>query len=185
MGIKVIFNYILLLLFLIGGLLEATSPKESNSSIYESSFTSISQKDCQTLESDNLGSIEECESFAGIKVVLIEGDTKQSIILTRDNKRYELNFGSLVSQGFISLNSDLEWLYNRQEFDNPLSMIIGLEVDEDSGDVEKTISYYLISKITEKDICVVGKIKTKNSNDKLVHEMAKKANQMPCISVIK
>jgi hypothetical protein len=153
--------------------------------MYESSYTSIAQKDCQTLESDNLGSIEECESFAGMKVIVIEGDTKQGIILTRDNKRYELDFGSLVSQGFISLNSDLEWRYKRQEFDNPRAMILRLEVNEDEDDVEKVTSYALISKITENEICVVGKIKTEENQDELVRKMAEEAISMPCLSSIK
>jgi hypothetical protein len=120
-----------------------------------------------------------------MKVIVIEGDTKQGIILTRDNKRYELDFGSLVSQGFISLNSDLEWRYKRQEFDNPRAMILRLEVNEDEDDVEKVTSYALISKITENEICVVGKIKTEENQDELVRKMAEEAISMPCLSSIK
>ncbi len=182
---KKIFISLLILFFLGQVLLEAKNSKKSNSdSVYDSSFSSISQKDCQILESDNLGSIEECESFAGMKVVVIEGDTKQGIVLTRDNKRYELDFGSLVTQGFITLHSDLEWVYRREEFDNPIAMILRLEVDDDSDDThEKVIPYSLVSKITEKDICIVAKVETDDSKDKLVRDIAQKANSMPCISI--
>ena len=186
MNKKITFTYVLALFLFGQGLIEAEQNNVvSSDSMYESSYTSIAQKDCQTLESDNLGSIEECESFAGMKVIVIEGDTKQGIILTRDNKRYELDFGSLVSQGFISLNSDLEWRYKRQEFDNPLAMILRLEVNEDEDDVEKVTSYALISKITENEICVVGKIKTEENQDELVRKMAEEAISMPCLSSIK
>jgi hypothetical protein len=186
MNKKITFTYVLALFLFGQGLIEAEQNNVvSSDSMYESSYTSIAQKDCQTLESDNLGSIEECESFAGMKVIVIEGDTKQGIILTRDNKRYELDFGSLVSQGFISLNSDLEWRYKRQEFDNPRAMILRLEVNEDEDDVEKVTSYALISKITENEICVVGKIKTEENQDELVRKMAEEAISMPCLSSIK
>jgi hypothetical protein len=186
MNKKITFTYVLALFLFGQGLIEAEQNNVvSSNSMYESSYTSIAQKDCQTLESDNLGSIEECESFAGMKVIVIEGDTKQGIILTRDNKRYELDFGSLVSQGFISLNSDLEWRYKRQEFDNPRAMILRLEVNEDEDDVEKVTSYALISKITENEICVVGKIKTEENQDELVRKMAEEAISMPCLSSIK
>jgi len=185
MNKKITFTYLLALFFLGQGVVEAEQKEPKNNSMYESSYTSIAQKDCQTLESDNLGSIEECESFAGMKVIVIEGDTKQGIILTRDNKRYELDFGSLVSQGFISLNSDLEWRYKLQEFDNPRAMILRLEVNEDEDDVEKVTPYALVSKITEKEICIVGKVQIEENQDKLVHLMVEKAYEMPCISSIK
>jgi len=182
MNKKITFTYLLALFFFGQGLVEAEQKELKCDLMYESSYTSIAQKDCQTLESDNLGSIEECESFAGMKVIVIEGDTKQGIILTRDNKRYELDFGSLVSQGFIALNSDLEWRYKFQEFDNPCAMILRLEVNEDEGNVEKVTPYALISKITEKEICIVGKVPIEENQDKLLQVMVEKASKMPCLS---
>ena len=183
MNKKITFIYLLVMFFLGQMLLEANQKELSKDLLYESSYTSIAQKDCQTLESDNLGSIEECESFAGMKVVVIEGDIKQGIILTRDNKRYELNFRSVVSEEFIYLSLDLEWRYKRQEFDNPVAMIIRLDANDDEED--KITSYSLVSKITEKEICIVGKIKLEENQNKLVHKMAEDAYQMPCISSIK
>ena len=130
MNKKIILIYIIGLLIFGLGFVEANNKKNrKNSSIYESSYTSIAQKDCRTLESDNLGSIEECESFADIKVMIIEGDIKQGITLTRDGKQYELNFRNAVSYAFISLGLELEWRYRRNEFDNPIALIVSLEVN--------------------------------------------------------
>jgi len=183
---KITFVYLVILFCLGQGLIEAEEKSMERDSFYESSFSSVAQKDCQTLESDNLGSIEECESFAGMKVIVIEGDIKQGIILTRDNKRYELDFGSLLSQGYIALNSDLEWIYQYQEFDNPSAMILRLKVDEDNDTMKETITpYSLVSKVTEDEICFVGKVKTGDSNDKLVRKMAEEAPTMPCILLSK
>ena len=154
-------------------------------SLYESSYTSIAQKDCQTLESDNLGSIQNCESFANMKVTVIEGDIRQSITLTRDEKKYELNFWNTISYGFSSLGLELEWRYKRNQFDNPMGMIVRLEVNEDDEDSEKVTSYLIVSKITEKEICVVGKVSPRKSQVESAREMLEQSEQMSCLGSLK
>jgi len=159
--------------------------KERELSLYESSYTSIAQKDCQTLESDNLGSIQECESFAGMKVTVIEGDIRQSITLTREGKQYDLNFWNTISYGFSSLGLELEWRYLHNQFDNPVGVIVRLEVNEDEDDMEKVTSYLVVSKITEKEICVVGKVTPQKSQKESAREMVEKSATMSCISTLK
>ncbi|RUM67661.1 MAG: hypothetical protein DSZ07_08285 [Sulfurovum sp.] len=185
MNKQITFIYLSILFFFGQVSLKAEHKESSNNSIYETIYTSIDEKDCQTLESDNLGSIEECESFAGMKIIVIEGDMKQAIIVIRDNKRYELDLKSVIPNGFISLGLDLKWIYKHQEFDNPVAMLAHLDVNEDKEDIEKVTSYSLVSKITEKEICIVGKIKIEKNKDKLAYKMAEEAYDMPCISSIK
>ena len=151
-------------------------------SLYESSYTSIAQKDCQTLESDNLGSIQNCESFAGMKVTVIEGDIRQSITLTRDDKKYELNFWNTISYGFSSLGLELEWRYKRNQFDNPIGMIVRLEVNEDDEDMEKVTSYLVVSKISEKEICMVGKVSPRKNQHESARIMLEKSAEMSCLN---
>jgi hypothetical protein len=185
MNKKITLMYILGL-FLFGlNYVKANNKKSDNCSIYESSYTSIAQKDCRTLESDNLGSIEECESFADMKVTVIEGDIKQGITLTRDNQRYELNFRNAISYSFISLGLELEWRYKRNEFENPLALIVRLEVNNDLENLDKTTSYLIVSKITEKEICIVGKIKSQKNQDDIARQMAEKSKTLSCISSLK
>jgi len=185
MNKQITFIYLSILFFFGQVSLKAEHKESSSDSIYETIYTSIDEKDCQTLESDNLGSIEECESFAGMKIIVIEGDMKQAIIVIRDNKRYELDLKSVIPNGFISLGLDLKWIYKHQEFDNPVAMLAHLDVNEDKEDIEKVTSYSLVSKITEKEICIVGKIKIEKNKDKLAYKMAEEAYDMPCISSIK
>jgi len=162
--------------------LQANNRELDSYSMYESSYTSIAQKDCRTLESDNLGSIEECESFADMKVTVIEGDIKQGITLTRESRRYELNFRSAVSYDFISLGLELEWRYKRNQFDNPIALITRLDVNDDQENLDKITSYLVISKITEKEICVVGKVEPQKNQDEIARRMAEKSSKMSCIS---
>lgn len=189
MNKKFTFIYVISL-FLLGVLSAHANSNYENSeeeklSMYESSHTSIAQKDCRTLESDNLGSIQECESFAGMKVTVIEGDIRQSITLARDDKKYELSFWNTISYGFSSLGLELEWRYLHNQFDNPVGVIVRLDVNEDEEDSEKVTSYLVVSKITEKEICVVGKVAPQSSQHEVARAMVEKADEMECISSLK
>jgi len=184
MNKRVTFIYLISLLFL-GGIVHAENHHDKSESdefsIYESSYTSIAQQDCQTLESDNLGSIQECEPFAGMKITVIEGDVRQSITLTREDKKYELNFWNTISSGFSSLGLTLEWRYKRNHKDNPLGMIVRLEVNEDEEDLDKVTSYLVVSKITEQEICVVGKVEPQKDQNDVAQRMVESATQMTCL----
>jgi hypothetical protein len=184
MNKRVTFIYLVFLLSL-GGILHAENHHDKSESdalsIYESSYTSIAQKDCQTLESDNLGSIQECEGFADMKVTVIEGDVRQSIALTRADKKYELNFWNRVSSGFSSLGLTLEWRYKRNQSDSPFALIVRLEVNEDEEDLDKVTSYLVVSKITDKEICVVGKIDPQANQNIIAQKMAESATEMSCL----
>jgi len=155
---------------------------EKNNSNFTSSYTSIDQKDCLTLDSDNLGSIQECEPFNDIKVKVIEGDIRQSISLTRDKKEYDLEFWTTVSAGFSSLGSKIEW---RHQIGNPLKlvgMIVRLDVNEDSDDLDNMTSYLVVSKITQETICVVGKIMPEKRQNELAREMLDSVKELPCLT---
>jgi len=67
---KKIITFIILFLLVIITL----HAQEQVVSMNSSSYTSIDQKDCITLDSDNMGSVQECESFSDIGVKVIEGD---------------------------------------------------------------------------------------------------------------
>jgi len=185
MNKKITLIYILGMLLFGLGYIQADNKESDNDSLYESSYTSIAQKDCRTLESDNLGSIEECESFADIKVTVIEGDIKQGIMLRRDGKNYELNFRNAISYTFISLGLELEWRYKRNQFDNPIALITRLDVNNDPEDPEKISSYLVVSKITDNEICIVGKIEAQKNKNQMAKDMAEKSSTMSCIETIK
>ena len=156
----------------------ADEAKQSN---YTSSYTSIEQKDCLTLDSDNLGSIQECEPFNDIKVKVIEGDIRQSIALTRNEKEYNLEFWSTVSPAFSSLGTKIEW---RHQIGNPKElkgMIVRLEVNDDPEDLDHVTSFLVVSKITVEKICVVGKILPQEKQNEVAREMLDSSTELPCL----
>lgn len=175
MNKKITFGIIFFLLTLI---LQA---ENESVSIYTSAYTSIDQQDCVTLDSDNVGSIQECESFSGIGVKVIEGDLRQSIILTRNEQEYDLDFTSLISTAFSSLGLKLEW---RHELSNPKNlkgMIVRFEVSDDYEDLEHVSSYLVVSKITKEEICVVAKVLPQQKQNEIARDILDKGESLPCL----
>ena len=167
--------------FLIFFLITVVNAEDKVTSNYTSSYTSIEQKDCITLDSDDLGSIQECEPFNDIKVNVLEGDIRQSISLTRDEKEYELEFWSTVSSGFSTLGSKIEWRHEISNPKKPIGMIVRLDVNDDPDDLDHVSSYLVVSKITLENICVVGKVFPQEHQNEVARKMLEESKELPCL----
>ena len=151
------------------------------SSLYTSTYTSINQKDCVTLDSDNMGSIQECESFADIGVKVIEGDIRQSIILTRHEKEYDLAFWATVSSAFSSLGLKIEWRHELRQVKHVKGMIVRFEANDDYENLDKSSSYLLVSKITNDNMCVVAKVAPQENQNEIARKMLDSEDELPCL----
>ncbi|CAA6799081.1 MAG: Unknown protein [uncultured Sulfurovum sp.] len=146
-----------------------------------SSYTSIDQKDCVTLDSDNMGSIQECESFTGIGVKVIEGDIRQSIILTRNEKEYDLAFWSTVSSAFSSLGLKIEWRHELGKPEKVKGMIVRFEASDDYENLDKVSSYLVVSKITKDEVCVVAKVLPQKNQNEMARKILDSTDILPCL----
>ena len=149
-----------------------------------SSYTSIEQKDCTTLDSDNMGSVQECESFLDIGVKVIESDIRQSIILIRNEKEYDLAFSSTVSPAFSSLGLKVEWRHEQGNSENLKGMIVRFDVSDDPENIEKVSSYLIVSKIIKDEICVVAKIFPQKQQNEIAREILDTEEELPCLKNI-
>ena len=152
---------------------------------YTSSYTSIDEKDCISLDSDDIGSIEECEPFGNISVKVIEGDFRQSIVLTRNMQEYILDFQSTISYAFSYLGEKIEWRHEVGKPEHIKGMIVRLNVNSDFEDLDKTTSFLVVSKITPKKICVIGKILPQENQNEVAIAMLDDSKDRPCIKVKK
>jgi hypothetical protein len=146
-----------------------------------SSYTSIDQKDCITLDSDNMGSVQECESFSDIGVKVIEGDIRQSIILTRNSKEYDLAFWSTISSAFSSLGLKVEWRHKHGKPEKLKGMIVRFEVSDNYDNLDKVFSYLIVSKITKDEICVVAKVLPQRKQNEIAREILDVKEELPCL----
>lgn len=170
-------TFIILFLLLTGNLYANEKATLLNKSVY----TSINEKDCITLDSDNLGSVQECESFSDIGVKVIESDIRQSIILTRNNKEYDLDFWSTISPSYSSLGLQVEWRYELGKPKNVKGMIVRFEASDDYENIEKVSSYLVVSKITKEEICVVAKVLPQKKQNEIARKILEATEVLPCL----
>jgi len=167
-----------ILLFL---MVSITWAKDKTGSLNTSSYTSIEQKDCVTLDSDNIGLVQECEAFEDIGVKVIVGDTRKSIILTRDERAYELAFLLMFKSLFSSFGSKLEWRHRLANTKEIKGVIIPINMSEDVENLEKTTSYLVVTKITKEKICVVAKIAPQKDQHEIAREVLDTDEDLPCL----
>lgn len=158
---------------------------EEITSMNTSSYTSIDQKDCVTLDSDNMGSVQECESFSEIGVKVIEGDIRQSIILTRNKKEYDLAFWSTISSAFSSLGLKVEWRHELGKPENLKGMVVRFEASDDYENIDNVSSYLVVSKITKDEICVVAKVLPQKKQNEIARDILDVKEELPCLRNIK
>ena len=178
---KKIITFIILFFFVTTWL----QAEDHDTSLNTSSYTSINQKDCITLDSDNMGSLQECESFLDIGVKVIEGDIRQSIILTRNKKEYDLAFWSTVSPAFSSLGLKIEWRHEQGKPENIKGMIVRFEASDDADNIEKVSSYLVVIKIMNNKICVVAKITPQKEQNEIAREILDSTEELPCLKELK
>src|SRR5512146_34370 len=105
-------------------------------------YTSVAEKKCRTLKSspaeagDYLG---RCAGVAGYALLLSEGDLRQNLtVVTPRNKEYSLELWSIISSGFSSVGSTVEWRIFKN---TPIALILRYDASEDPEKPDKKTSY--------------------------------------------
>ena len=176
MKIIITFSTLLFLTFSTMMAEDKTNPLNS------SSYTSIEQKDCITLDSDNIGLVQECESFENIGVKVVVGDIREGIILTRKGREYDLELLSTFKNIFSSFGSKLEWRHTLTNAKNIKGVIIPLNMSDDSEKLDETSTYLVVAKITADKICVVAKIAPQKEQDEIAREILDTDEGLPCLN---
>lgn len=163
----------------------SVAPSDSQSNGIESVYTDLGDKTCQTLEStaDEGGSYRGlCDGAGGYKLEVLEGDLRQTINVVAPNKKnYELNLWTIVSSGFSSVGDKAEWRVSRKNNKvAPLAFIVRFNVSENPEDSSKITSYLVISKITDKQICVTDVVKPGPDANETARQLADAAVNKPC-----
>jgi hypothetical protein len=156
----------------------------AGSSLYESAYTSIDEKDCHTISTHDLGATQLCKSFAKIDVKVIESDLRQTITLERNGTPYPLELWRTVSSAWSLLGKKIEWRYPKNHAKQPIAMIVRFKVSENPDNADDMTSYLVVSKITQDQVCVVGKIPPQANQNQLARDMADRSAGMRCIGSV-
>jgi hypothetical protein len=144
-------------------------------------YTSVAENKCRTLKSstaeagDYLG---RCAGTAGYTLLLSEGDLRQNLtVVTPHKKEYSLDLWSIVSSGFSSVRSTVEW---RILNSTPVALILRYDASEDPEKPDKKTSYLVVTKITTNEICVTDKISPGSKANEEARRLAEAASK-PCL----
>lgn len=150
-----------------------------------STYTNIDVRKCASISADEeSGSASwRCNGITGYKVIVSEGDLRQTIdVIAPNRKKHELNLWGVVSGGFSSLGDKIEWRMKRVGGrPTPVAMIVRFKASEDPDDSSKITSYLVVAKVTPSQICVVDKIAPGANQNVLAQRSADDASTKPCL----
>jgi len=158
----------------------------AKNTVFESAYTEIDlSKDCKLLKTyePSMGGAFDCGNFANIAIEITSDDGRDFVTLIRQNIRYDLDLGRVITPLFRELGKKMEWRYPKAHKTNPTAMIVRLNISiEGQRQEDYSIdSYLIVSKITKDEICLVGKISPQKNQNILAREMADKASTLPCL----
>lgn len=151
----------------------------------ESVYTSLSEKTCKTLKVDkeSESSVQSCAGIAGYKLLLEEGDLRQSItIVTPNGKKHPLNYWQVITNAFSYVGEKAEWRVIKSKGKIiPVALIVRVNAQEDPDNTKKTTSYLAVAKITAQKICVTDKIKPGATQNEDARRAASESANKPCL----
>lgn len=152
----------------------------------ESSYTSISEKDCKTTKvyEHNISGNVTCEPFEQFGVEINDRDVRMDISIFHHGIAYPQRYASAVSPLFSTLGQNIEWRHAKNESYAPYAFIARFNEsieDEYTSSGFKERSNLVVSKIDQYSICVVGVIPPIKNQNVLARELADKAKTMPCL----
>lgn len=154
----------------------------------QSIYTTLSQKACKTIMVDpgpGESSTQQCPGVAGYKLLVHEGDLRQSItVIKPDGSKHDLDLWNKVGGGgFSYVGPRAEWRVKRQRGKlTPVALIVRFEVSETADNPNKKTSYLTVSKITPAEICLTDSVRPSPNMNVEARRLADNAASKPCLT---
>jgi len=148
-----------------------------------SQYTSLEEKDCQTLQTDEdtggeLWFVEECPGVGGYRVRVQYDDARASIILvTSKGKQQPLDFERTITHALSHLGKKLEWRLEKGI--TPVAMIVRVYYREEPEAPQ--ISVLAVIKVSSQQSCIVAKIPAGSHANQKARAIADTAADRPCL----
>jgi len=151
----------------------------------QSAYQKIDEAHCRTKvvnTQEGEWSVQDCGRYAGFTVEITEDDLRQNMILTRNGKHYDLDFGQYVSPAFSRFGKTIEWRFPKGKKTKPSAMISRYIVTEpDRNGNNRDRHYLVVTKITDKDICIVHVEKAGKDQNVRARKVADQVNKLICL----
>ena len=161
------------------------TPEGKKAPVIDSIYTDLAENKCKNMDSsvEEEWSIQDCGGIEGYRLVVSEGDLRQTIdIIYPGGKEQKLDLWRVVSSGFSAVGDKAEWRVRKKDGKvTPFALIVRYNVSEDPEDSAKITSYLTVSKITAERACVTDIVRPiRNANQK-ARDLALGAEQRPCL----
>ncbi len=145
-------------------------------------------KSCRAVEESTAASptaIRSCPGIAGYKLLVRSDDGHADVtVVDPQGKRFYLNFGLFITPRFSVLGEKAEWrIVRRRNKAVPVALIVRVNAEEGAPDSASVTSYLAISKITNKDICVIDRIFPGPNQNEEARRAADMAVGKPCMRI--
>jgi hypothetical protein len=128
-------------------------------------------------------STQRCPGVAGYKLLILEGDLRQSIsVIKPDGSKHDLDFWSKVGGGgFSYVGPRAEWRVKRHKGKIiPVALIVRYEVSEVADNPNKKSSYLAVTKITPAQICLTDSVGPSPNMNVEARRLADSSANKPC-----
>lgn len=154
----------------------------------ESIYSDLSESKCRTIEVDKEtgSSTQRCPGIAGYKLLVLDDDARQSItVITPDGKEHPLDFWQVITHGFSSVGTKVEWRVVRSKRKaSPVALIVRVNASEDPENSTRLTSYLAVVKVTPEKICVTQKIPPGASANETARHAADSAQAAACLKEV-
>lgn len=160
-------------------------PLHASTVSVESLYTDLSPDHCKTIETDEESgsSVQECPGVAGYRLLVEDGDGRQSAtLLAPDGKRHPLDFWQVITSGFSVVGDKAEWrVVRRGDQVRPVALIVPVYANENPDAPDEKTSYRAVAKITGEKICVTAKVAGGAGAQEEAKRAADAAAGQPCL----
>jgi hypothetical protein len=148
-------------------------------------YTSLAARDCKTISTHEEGaqSTQRCAGVGGYGLLVDDFDSRMFVtVVAPGGKKYDLQYGQIVTTGFSSVGDKAEWRVKGQgKRAAPVALIVRVNAIEDGAHPEKTTSYLTVAKITPGRICLTDRIGPGADANEQARRAADTAASRPCI----
>lgn len=151
-------------------------------------YSDLSGEHCirTVLEEVTGSTADRCPGPSEYMLDVLYDDDRMSIdVITPSKQQASLNYWEIVSSGFSSIDGQANWwLKTINGKQQPVALITPFVATENLENGEDlTVTYQVISKITDNEICIIGKVeKTQAQAESLITSLVNNADTKPCLS---
>jgi hypothetical protein len=161
---------------------------QTSAQAVQSVYSDLSEAKCKVVESGdepegNSSSVSRCPGVAGYSLLVLDGDSRQSVTIVRpDGTEHPLDLWHTVSGAFSTVGQRAEWRVRRRgDKDEPYALIVRFNHNALPNNPDKKISTLVVAKITPDAVCVTDAIPPAPDANERARKAADSAAAKPCL----